>query len=475
VTVNPLPGTITGTASACVGSSTTFSSATSGGTWSSSSTSVATVGATSGNVSGISAGTVTITYTLGTGCITTTIATINALPAAITGAGSVCVAATITLASTTTGGTWASSAAAVATAGATTGIITGVSAGTAAITYTLPTGCIRTATVTVNPLPVAGTVSGLSTVCVAASTTLSSTISGGIWSNTTGKVTVGMTTGVITGVSAGLDTVKYSVSNVCGTATATYPVTVNPLPVAGTISGSSNVCVSLTTALTPSVAGGSWTTGSATFATVSGAGVVTGVAAGVVNITYTVSNSCGSATTTKTLTVNSLVDAGSISGTDSVCQGDTITLSNAVTGGTWGSSNATIASVTSTGVVIGITPGTATIRYIVANVCSMDTATLVIKVKSAASCATSVLPIPEKGNAGIRLYPNPTTGLLNITSPEDGTLTVYTIDGKEVSSYKITTSAASVTLPGGLSGGVYMCRFTGNDGSQAIVRLVYQP
>ena len=79
--------------------------------------------------------------------------TVNPLPANITGPTAVCVSSTIDLDNTTAGGTWSSSNVARATVIAATGIVTGVSAGTVTISYTLGTGCYRSVTVTVRPLP----------------------------------------------------------------------------------------------------------------------------------------------------------------------------------------------------------------------------------------------------------------------------------------------------------------------------------
>src|SRR4029077_15145001 len=107
VTVNPLPSAISGTATVCVGSTTTLSDA-GGGTWTSSTSSVATVVSGTGVVTGVSSGTSTITYTLGTGCTTTTVVTVNPLPSAISGTATVCVGSTTTL-SDAGGGTWTSS------------------------------------------------------------------------------------------------------------------------------------------------------------------------------------------------------------------------------------------------------------------------------------------------------------------------------------------------------------------------------
>jgi uncharacterized protein YjdB len=153
ITVNALPGTITGTPTVCLGLTTTLNSTPAGGTWTSSDIVDAPVGAATGIVTGNGVGTANITYTISTGCIRTRTITVNSLPAAIGGPGTLCPATTITLTNTSAGGTWQSGTPAVATIGLGTGIVTGIANGTAIITYTLPTTCISTTIVTVSPAP----------------------------------------------------------------------------------------------------------------------------------------------------------------------------------------------------------------------------------------------------------------------------------------------------------------------------------
>jgi len=59
----------------------------------------------------------------------------------------------------------------------------------------------------------------------------------------------------------------------------------------------------------------------------------------------------------------SFVSFAQITGPSSVCVGSTISLTNATTGGTWSSSNNTIATVGSTGIVTGVSSGVDIITY----------------------------------------------------------------------------------------------------------------
>ena len=103
------------------------------------------------------------------------------------------------------------------------------------------------------------------------------------------------------------------VSGVCGTVTSNIAlVTINPLPSPGIINGGvSGICVGSTETLTNNVSGGVWTSNNTSIATVNAStGAVTGVSAGNVTITYTVTNTFGCTnTTTKIVQIKSLPTA----------------------------------------------------------------------------------------------------------------------------------------------------------------------
>ena len=358
--VNPLPSAITGTTNVCVGLNTTLNDPDGTGTWSSSDPLTATVDVSTGSVGGVAAGSPTITYTLPTGCSLTTPFTVNPLPDPIGGATNVCAGLTTGL---TDGGsgTWSSDNTAVATVNSSTGVVMGNLNGTANITYTLPTGCIMSTSFVVNPLPSA--ITGTATVCAGLSTTLNDPDSGGSWSTTSAHATVDPTSGAVTGISAGTPVITYTLPTTC---MITAPVTVNPLPSA--IGGATNVCVGLTTTLTD-FGGGTWSNDDATVATINAStGLVNGIANGTTMVTYTLPTGCIASTS---FVVNPLPTA--ITGTTVVCAGSTTTLGNGSTGGTWSSSNTTMASVGyNTGVVSGIAAGTPNITYTLGTGCRIS-------------------------------------------------------------------------------------------------------
>ncbi len=373
VTINALP-TITGTLNACVGLTTQLTgSATANATtpWASSNTGVATVSNT-GLVTGVAAGTTIITYTNSNGCVITATVTINALPT-ISGTLNVCIGLTTQLTGSATANAttpWVSSNTGVATV-SNAGLVTGVSLGTAIITYTNSNGCVITATVTVNALP---TIIGTLNACIGATTQLTGSGTANAttpWiSSNTGVATVS-NAGLVTGVASGTTIITYTNNNGC---VITATVTINALP---TISGTLNACIGLTTQLTGSATANvtaPWVSSNTGVATVSNTGLVTGVSAGTTIITYKNSNGC---VITATVTINALP---TITGTLSACVGLTTQLTGSATANAttpWVSSNTAVATVSNTGLVTGVSAGTAIITYTNSNGCVI-TATVTV-------------------------------------------------------------------------------------------------
>jgi len=362
ITVVATPAAITGTTSMCVGGTTTLSHATGGGTWSSSNTARATVGSSSGVVTGASIGTATITYAISASCYTTITVTVNNLITAISGPATVCGGATTTLTCSTSGGTWSSGNTGIAIVGSATGVVTGVASGTATISYIVTgAGCANTREVTVTAT--AGTISGTTGLCIGGSSTLSSTVSGGTWaSSNTSVATIGSSSGTLSGIAAGTAVISYTAPGGC---TNSVIVTVSNLP--ATITGTASVCEGLTTTLSNTVSGGTWSSGNAGVAMVgTSSGTVSGISAGTSLISYITGPGCF---VTQTATV--LATPGSITGTTSICTGNSTTLSSPTSGGTWSSGNTSVATIgSSTGTVNSIAAGTSSITYALGTGCA---------------------------------------------------------------------------------------------------------
>lgn len=198
------------------------------------------------------------------------------------------------------------------------------------------------------PTPITGTLS----LCIGGTTTLSSTPTGGTWTSGSPGIAAVVAPGVVTGVAAGTANITYAV----GTGSVSATVTVNANP--GAITGAPAVCPGGSNTLTCTPSGGTWSSSSTATATVgASSGIVTGVAAGTTTISYTLATGCFS---TLIMTVDAVP---AITGTNTVCAGATTTLSHSIPGGTWSSSTPAVGTVSTAGVVAGITNGTTTISY----------------------------------------------------------------------------------------------------------------
>jgi hypothetical protein len=177
-------------------------------------------------------------------------------------------------------------------------------------------------------------------------------------------------------------------------------------PVAGTITGPTILHTGATITLTPSVTGGAWSSSNA-HATVSSSGVVTGVSAGPVNISYTMSNGVCAVSAVQYLTEVGPVApqaVGLTTGNTSICVGGTSALSNTFSGGTWTSENPQIATVgANTGIVEGISAGTALISYTISGGLSVVTP---IEVKPIGDAVTIVADRSISANSSVTFDAN---------------------------------------------------------------------
>jgi len=204
--------------------------------------------------------------------------------------------------------------------------------------------------------------------------------------------------------------------------------------------------------------------------------VVTGVSAGTAIITYTAYSGC---ITTRVQTVDAAPAAGTITGASTFALPASVITpepyANLVTGGVWSVNPSTVATIDATGNVTGVSPGVATVSYTVSNSCGAALATKVISITASRSAGTtSVAGAPGLAGPSLVVYPNPSSGAFNLRADVAGTLTVYSLEGKELATFKVAEGITTLTLPQHIAAGIYMCRYNGNDGSVIMVRLVYE-
>jgi hypothetical protein len=299
--------------------------------------------------------------------------------------------------------------------------------------------------------------------------TLTDGTAGGNWSSSnTGLATIASGTGVVTGVAAGTPTITYTAANGCF---KTYAVTVKPLP--APIVGNTAVCVLGNVIVTDPTTGGSgWASSNTGIATVTaGGGLVTGVAPGNANITYTLTTGCF---TTKVVTVSPSATAGVVTGPATVSKAASLITpalytDAAAPGGTWSTSTGIATIGSATGALVGVNAGAVTVSYKAPTGCYATLPITIITPREIGNTAT------EEATATFELYPNPTTGTFNINTPAAGTFSMYTLEGKAVEQYNVTAGTNILNMPKGLASGIYMCRFSGENGTSVMVRLVYNP
>ena len=275
-----------------------------------------------------------------------------------------------------------------------------VASPTITTTYTVvsPGGCTgiltQTTTVTVSSAGNAG-INPVSPFCeTSPSTTLTSSNVGGVWSG------VGITntlTGAFSPSVAGIGNhiISYSVTSSCGSGIATTTIMVLPVSNTPTINAVSPVCKNANTlSLIANPAGGVW---SGTGITNSLTGVFTPSIGTTGNnvITYSLSNSCGSAVSTTTIIVSPqpVADFNTLS----VCQGTTTNYQDASS-----VSNGTISSwqwdYTNDGSVDNITQNPTFVFS------SAGTYTSSLIVTASNSCTNSV-------TKSVVIYPNPVAAI----------------------------------------------------------------
>jgi hypothetical protein len=264
---------------------------------------------------------------------------VNPLPAAITGATNICQGATTTMSDATPAGQWSSSNTAIATINPVTGLVTGVGPGIYSILYTVTaTGCVTASIDTVTAYPVVSSISGPVALCANYTNLFADVTVGGVWSSSNTSIVTIDAFGVATGGVAGSATISYTVATYGCATTVTAPLTVLASPVVAAITGAggaTNVCAGLTILLGDVTPGGVWTSSNTTIAVVSSTGIMTGVAFGSADISYTVTNGSGCKTSALygVSIGNAMPPLGILpAGSATICHGNPVNLSVVTSG-----------------------------------------------------------------------------------------------------------------------------------------------
>ncbi len=293
-------------------------------------------------------------------------------------------------------------------------------------------GCVSlpdSVKIIVNPLPTANiTFTGSLSVCNGDSVLLKATVANNRsyqWLNSNIALP-GETKNTFTAKTSGTYRVRVKNTNTgCSRLSTSKSVSVYALPIVNPITGNTSVCKGSTIILSNATLGGTWSSSDTSIATITNTGIVTGKIFGTVIITYTTAanvNGCKNKSTAL-ISVKTLPSiSSSISGLKTACVGKTSQLSNSTTGGTWSSSNSSIAMVSSTGLVTGIAIGSVTITYTTAANSSGCTNKVSAIFSVSAPClfkadyAKGSTQIEETvaSKMEVSIFPNPTGNVFNL-------------------------------------------------------------
>lgn len=279
-----------------------------------------------------------------------------------------------------------------------------------------------TGTVAVNDISVDPTTA---TVTEGQNTDLTATVTPGnasngnvTWSSSNTSFATVDSNGVVTGVSAGTATITVTTQDGNRSATSTVTVQTATVSVTGVSVSPTSATVTegqntdLTATVSPENASNSnvtWSSSNTSLATVNSNGMVTGVSPG--NATITVTTQDGNRTATAEVTVSAAtvsVTGVSVSPTtatldegNSTTLAATVTPSNASNGSvTWSSSNTSIAFVSGSGVVTGVSGGTATITVTTSDGGFTATSTITVNTPIDTTIVFTANAVPNSADVG---------------------------------------------------------------------------
>ncbi len=237
---------------------------------------------------------------------------------------------------------------------------------------------------------------------------------------------------------------------------------------AGTITGPGAVCSGSTVTLTDAVTGGVWThLNHITDSLHPASGVLIAYTFGFDTVTYVVTNTCGASTATLPVRIDTVAPFMPIEGPTSTCIGHTIDLTDANTlgTGTWSLGGTTVATISATGALTGLSGGLETVTYTFTNGCGTITATMNVTVDAPLAvfpitgpdtvCAGSWIHLFVGVGPGVWLSSSPAAvvdGSGNVTGVSSGTAVISYIRsnacGSVISTDTITVLGAAGPIVG---------------------------
>lgn len=412
-------------------------------------------GQTTAVITGLAAGTYTLTVTDSKQCTKTTTVTVlssTAVTGTTTSTNATCGSQDGTATVTASGGVsylWNN--------GQTTATATGLGAGSYSVTVTDANGCtgVFAAGVSNTGAPTVAVTSSTNITCKGDSTgAVNITVSGGttpytyLWSNSA-------TTEDLTNVIAGTYTVVVSGSDSCST-TQVITITEPATGIVATTVGTNVTCNGGNDGSINLVASGG--TGNMTYLWSNAATTedISGLSAGTYTVTVTDATGCKK-TSSVTITAPSAVNVTGSTTNEIVPPGNNGAINNTVSGGVppytflWSNNGVTED-------LNGLTGGSYTVTVTDANGCTA-TSTYTL---------STIIGINEAVNsADFRIFPNPTTGKINILFSEQGqfNLAIRNIIGQVVFNEMITinsNSSRSIDLSG-IGQGIYFLNLTGKN------------
>lgn len=328
-----------------------------GATWISNNPTIATIDALTGVITAITEGCVTFTFTNNLGCFTQSpILCVNPdIQVSIVGADQICVGGTTQL-SPSSGGLWVSADATVATVD-NSGLVTGTGFGTTNFSFQDTVNyCAEGTTEAVTVGNTQGIANlGSDEICLNGNTQLSPN-TGGNWTSSNTDVAFSNNTGEVTGVGIGVAQLIFTTDlDNCEVVDEDIDILVNAPP-AIVLIGPSTICVQGFTTISTN---GNLMHVEPGVSTYTDSGVITGLTPGVTE--YYAINAEGCSSDTIEVTVIGSADV-TFSGPDEICIGQETSVTPSI-GGTWTSSDNTVATISNSGIVTGVGAGTAILDF----------------------------------------------------------------------------------------------------------------